>query len=61
MEGFQSHSGKHSKGGVIFVQSQQHLEQKKPIERRKAKGITALSENIRINQSLWDMTHELVA
>lgn len=51
------------KGGVnIRSITNRHLEQKNPYGiRRKAKGITALSENIRINQSLWDMTHALVA
>ena len=51
------------KGGVnIRSITSKHLEEKNPYgKRRKAKGITALTENIRINQSLWDMTHELVA
>ncbi len=51
------------KGGV-YIRSitNRHIDQNKVYgKRRKAKGITALSENIRINQSLWDMTHELVA
>ena len=51
------------KGGVNIVSiTNKHLDAKNwNGKRRKAKGITALSENIRINQSLWDMTHELVA
>ena len=51
------------KGGVnIRSITSKHLSEKRIYGiQRKAKGITALSENIRINQSLWDMTHELVA
>ena len=51
------------KGGVnIRSITSKHLEEKNPYgKRRKAKGITALSENIRINQSLWDMTDALVS
>ena len=46
------------KGGVIIRSiTNRHLDAKNWNGiRRKAKGITALSENIRINQSLWDMT-----
>ena len=51
------------KGGVnIRSITNRHLEQKNPYGiRRKARAITALPENIRINQSLWNMTHEMVA
>ena len=51
------------KGGVnIRSITSKHLAEKRIYGiQRKAKGITALSENIRINQSLWDMTDALVS
>jgi len=51
------------KGGVhIRSITNRHLEQKNPYGiRRKARAITALPENIRLNQLLWNMTHEMVA
>jgi len=51
------------KGGVnIRSITNRHLDNKNPYGiRRKARAITALPENIRLNQSLWNMTHEMVA
>ena len=51
------------KGGVnIRSITNKHLEAKNPYGiRRKARAITALPENIRLNQSLWNMANELVA
>tara|TARA_R100001440_G_scaffold56835_1_gene76602 strand:- start:549 stop:1436 length:888 start_codon:yes stop_codon:yes gene_type:complete len=51
------------KGGVhIRSITDRHIGQNKIYGiRRKARAITALPENIRLNQSLWNMTHEMVA
>jgi len=51
------------KGGVnIRSITSKHLDNKNPYGiRRKARAITALPENIRLNQSLWNMANEMVA
>ena len=51
------------KGGVhIRSITDRHLDKYKVYGiRRKARAITALPENIKLNQSLWNMTHEMVA